>query len=62
MNNPNSPWRNKPFQTTINANSPEELNMRIADKEKEGFKVVHKNDYYAGYGLRKYIAVVRKVS
>jgi len=62
MNNPNSPWRNKSFQTTINAASESELDMRIADKEKEGFVVVKKHDYYAGYGLRKYIAVVRKVS
>lgn len=62
MNNPNSPWRNSVFQTTLNATSESELDMRIADKEKEGYKLVKKHSYNAGYGLRKYVAVVRKVS
>lgn len=61
MNNPNSPWRKTPFQTTLNAMSEEELNQRIAEKEREGFKLIRKHDYYSGRD-RRYVAVVRKVS
>lgn len=62
MVNPNSPWRSSSYQTTINAMSEAELDMRIADKQKQGFVVVKRHNYYAGHGIRKYIAVVRKVS
>lgn len=61
MNNPNSPYRNRPFQTTLNAMSAEELDQRIAEKEREGFKLIRKHNYFSGRD-RRYIAVVRRVS